>query len=104
MSGVWLASAIAVELVGTLSLRASDGMRKRLWLLPMVIAYLLSFFFLSMSLNAGMHVGVAYGIWVAAGIAMVAFLARVIWKDPLTKKMLAGIGFIVAGVVLIEMG
>jgi len=104
MSGVWLASAIAVELVGTLSLRASDGMRKRLWLLPMVIAYLLSFFFLSMSLNAGMHVGVAYGIWVAAGIAMVALLARVIWKDPLTKKMLAGIGFIVAGVVLIEMG
>lgn len=104
MSGVWLASAIAVELVGTLSLRASDGMRKRLWLIPMVIAYLLSFFFLSMSLNAGMHVGVAYGIWVAAGIAMVALLARVIWKDPLTKKMLAGIGFIVAGVVLIEMG
>lgn len=104
MSGVWLASAIAVELAGTLSLRASDGMRKRLWLIPMVIAYLLSFFFLLLSLNAGMHVGVAYGIWVAAGIAMVALLARVIWKDPLTKKMLAGIGFIVAGVVLIEMG
>lgn len=104
MSGVWLASAIAVELAGTLSLRASDGMRKRLWLIPMTVAYILSFFFLSLSLNAGMPVGVAYGIWVAAGIAMVALLARVIWNDPLTKKMLAGIGFIVAGVVLIEMG
>lgn len=48
--------------------------------------------------------GIAYGIWTAAGIALVALLARAIWKDPLTPRMLAGIGIIILGVLLVELG
>lgn len=104
MSWVWLVAAIASEIAGTLSLRASDGLRKRLWLIPVVVGYTLAFVFLACSLNAGMLVGVAYGIWAAVGIALVALLARAIWRDPLTTRMVFGIVFIGAGVVLVELG
>ena len=104
MSWIWLAAAIASELAGTLSLRASDGFRRRRWLVPMGVGYVVSLVFLSLALGAGMPVGVAYGIWVAVGIALVALLARAIWRDPLTPRMMAGIVVIAIGVVLVEAG
>ena len=104
MSGVWLAAAIAAEITGTLGLRASDGFRNRPWLLLVAAGYAAAFGFLALALAAGMPVGVAYGIWTATGIALVALLARVIWKDPLTKRMLLGIAIIAIGVLLVEIG
>lgn len=104
MSWGWLAAAIAAEIGATLSLRASNGMRKRAWLIPVVIGYAAAFLFLGRSLDAGMKLGVAYGIWSALGIALVALLARLIWHDPLTRRMTLGIGVIAIGVILVEMG
>lgn len=49
-----------------------------------------------------MPVGVAYGLWTAIGIVLISLLARTIWKDPLTRRMLAGIALIILGVLLIE--
>ncbi len=104
MSWVWLMCAIGAEIVATLSLRASDGLRRRVWLVPVIAGYAAAFFFLAQALDAGMKVGVAYGIWSALGIALVAVLARVIWNDPLTRRMVLGIGVIAIGVFLVEMG
>lgn len=101
---VWLAAAIVSEIGATLSLRASDGFRRRLWLIPVVVGYALAFIFLGIALREGMPVGVAYGIWVAVGISVVAVLARLIWRDPLTTRMVAGIVVIAAGVLLVELG
>ena len=103
MSWVWLFVAIAFEVSGTLSLRASNGLRRRLWLIPVGLGYLLSFTSLSLAMQAGMPVAVAYGVWTAVGIVTIALLARVIWKDPLTRQMMLGIGLIVVGVLLVRL-
>ena len=104
MSWVWLGAAITAEIGATLSLRASEGMRRRIWLIPVVSGYAAAFYFLARALDAGMKLGVAYGIWSALGIALVALLARLIWRDPLTTRMILGIAVIAAGVILVEMG
>ncbi|MFC4338017.1 DMT family transporter [Salininema proteolyticum] len=104
MSWIWLVAAVVSELAATLSLRASDGFRDRRWLAPVIAGYAIAFGFLALALQAGMAVGVAYGIWAAAGVAMVAILARLIWKDPLTLRMAAGIAIVALGVVLVETG
>lgn len=104
MSWVWLFSSIVCEVAATLSLRASDGFRRRSWLIPVVAGYTIAFVLLGRALDAGMPVGVAYGLWTAIGIVLVAVLARAIWKDPLTRRMLVGIGFIIVGVALVELG
>ncbi|MBB5160871.1 small multidrug resistance pump [Mycobacterium sp. AZCC_0083] len=98
-----LAGAILVEVIATLSLRASDGFRKRGWMIPVVLGYLASFYLLWISLSLGMPVGVAYGVWTACGVALVAIIARFLFSEPLTWLMGAGIALIVAGVLTIEM-
>jgi small multidrug resistance pump len=98
-----LAAAIAIEVFGTLGLRASDGFGKRAWIAPVIVAYLVSFYLLWVALRLGMPIGIAYGVWTACGVALVAVIARFVFRDPLTVKMVIGIGLIVAGVLTIEL-
>jgi small multidrug resistance pump len=97
-----LAGAILIEVMATLSMRASEGFRKKIWLIPVVVGYLASFALLSVSLSLGMPVGIAYGVWSACGVALVAVIAKFLFGEPLTPMMVLGIAFIIAGVLTIE--
>jgi small multidrug resistance pump len=99
---VLLFAAIAVEVAATLSLRASQD--NSAWLVVVVAGYVGSFVLLTMVLRTGMPIGVAYGIWGACGTAATAVLAAVIYGDPFTWPIVAGIGLIIAGVLLVEFG
>ena len=55
-------------------------------------------------LRQGLGLGVAYGIWSAAGVALTAVASRVLFKEPLTLVMILGLGLIMGGVLLIELG
>lgn len=103
MTWAALMGAILFEVIATLALRASKGFRKRIWIVPVTIGYLASFYLLWLTLRLGMHVGIAYGVWTACGVALVAVAARVLFREPLTWLMVAGIALIVAGVLTIEM-
>jgi small multidrug resistance pump len=98
-----LAGAIGIEVVATLSLRASDGFRKKAWIVPVVLGYLISFYLLWLSLSLGMPVGIAYGVWTACGVALVAIIAPFLFSERLTWVMALGIALIVAGVLTIEL-
>lgn len=101
---VWLALSITCEVAGTLSLRASDGFRQVRWVVALVCSYVSAFFFLGLALNAGMPVGVAYGLWTAIGIVLIALLAQQIWAESITRRMLLGMIVIILGVLLVELG
>ena len=103
MMWLTLAGGIVLEVIATMSLRASDGFRKRKWLLPVVLGYVGSFWLVYQTLALGMPVGVAYGVWSASGDAIVAILAKVLFGEPLTPIMIAGIGLIIAGVLTIDL-
>jgi small multidrug resistance pump len=98
-----LGGAIIAEVFGTLSLRASDGFRRRAWYAPVILGYLVSFYLLWLTLSMGMPVGIAYGVWTACGVALVAVIARAVFAEPLTWVMVLGIALIVAGVLTIEL-
>jgi len=49
-------------------------------------------------------VGVTYGIWGACGTALTAVLAALVFGDPFTWPIVAGIGLIIAGVLFVEFG
>lgn len=98
-----LGGAILVEVFATLSLRASEGFRRRPWIVPVLLGYLASFYLLWLTLNLGMPVGIAYGVWTACGVVLVALVARVLFGDPLTWLMAVGIALVVVGVLTIEL-
>jgi small multidrug resistance pump len=98
-----LAGGILLEVLATLGLRASDGFRKRAWIAPVVAGYVASFTLISWTLSLGMPVGIAYGVWSACGVALVALLAKVLFGEPLTPMMVGGIALIIVGVLTIEL-
>lgn len=104
MTWVLLALAIASEVTATLSLRASEGLRRKRWIPVIVVGYLAAFSLLGAILAMGMPVGVAYGVWAAAGVAITAVLGRVIFKDHFSLLMGIGVALIAIGVGLIEFG
>lgn len=99
-----LLAAIALEVGATLSLRAAEGFTHPLWLIPVVIGYAGSLWLLSVVLDRGMPVGVAYGIWSAIGVTLTALLGTVLFGELLSAVQLVGVGVIVAGVLLVELG
>lgn len=100
---VFLAGAIATEVTATLSLQASVK-GSRWWYLPVVVGYVASFVLLSLTLGAGVPLGVAYGIWTAIGVAATAVLGKFLFGQPFTWLMALGIALIIGGVLLIETG
>lgn len=106
MGYLFLVLAIVTEVAATLALRmaTSESKKKRLWLIVVGGGYAIAFYGLTMALTYGVPLGVAYGIWAASGVALTAVLSRVFFKEPLTKLMLLGIGLIMIGVLLIELG
>lgn len=101
---VWikLGGAILLEIVGTMSLKASDGLANTIWLIPLVIGFLGAFYLLAQVLKAGMPVGVAYGIWAALGVALTAILGVLIFSEPFSWLIGFGIVLITAGVLTVE--
>jgi small multidrug resistance pump len=97
-----LCGAIMTEVTATLSLRAFQD--DPVWLAVVVPGYVTSFALLTLVLRVGMPIGVAYGIWAASGTALTAMLATLIFDDPFTLPVMVGIGLIVIGVLLIELG
>ncbi|WP_019812789.1 DMT family transporter [Saccharomonospora saliphila] len=101
---VLLAAAIAAEVTGTVSLKLSDGF-SRLWpSVVVIVAYALAFVLLARVLSAGMAVGVAYAIWAAAGVALVALVGALFLDERMTPLMVAGLVLVIGGVVLLELG
>lgn len=104
MRFVYLGLAIGLEVTATLSLRASEDFSKLGWAALMAVCYLGSFVALNLVLREGMPIGVAYGIWAACGVALVAVLGKYFFSDPLTPLMGLGIALIMGGVLLVELG
>jgi small multidrug resistance pump len=104
MRWAFLVGAIVTEVTATMALRQSNGLRKRIWVVPVIAGYVLAFTLLALALRSGMAVGVAYGTWAAVGIAVTSILARLLFHEPLTRTMAAGLLLIAVGVLAVEVG
>ncbi|WP_279104102.1 DMT family transporter [Gordonia paraffinivorans] len=102
MPWILLIGAIASEVAATLSLKGSQS-HPALYAV-VVLGYLVAFVLLSAVLRQGMKVGVAYGVWAAAGVALTAVLSSVIFGEAFTPLMGIGIVCIMVGVLLVESG
>jgi len=99
-----LALAIVAEVSGTVSLKLSEGFSKLGPSIIVVLGYGVAFTALALVLKLGMPVGVAYAIWAAAGVALVAIIGVVFFKEQMTLAMAGGLVLIIGGVVLLELG
>ena len=99
---LYLAIAIAAEVVATSALKASEGFTRLGPSLVVAAGYGVAFYFLSLVLKT-VPVGVAYAIWSGVGIVLIAIIGWAVLKQPLDAPALVGIGLIVAGVAVIQL-
>jgi small multidrug resistance pump len=98
-----LAFAIAAEVVGTTALRASNGLTRAVPVTVTTVAYIASFALLALTLK---HLSLAttYAIWSGVGTVAIAVIARLVYHELISFATAAGIGLVIAGVVLIHLG
>ncbi|GAA1747996.1 MULTISPECIES: multidrug efflux SMR transporter [Streptomonospora] len=104
MTWLLLLAAIAAEVTGTIALRFSDGFTR---LVPTAVAlagYGAAFWLLAQVLVRGMNIGVAYGVWAALGVSLVAVIGAAFLGDGLTWIQGGGIVLVIAGVLALELG
>jgi small multidrug resistance pump len=97
-----LAIAIVAEVIATSALRASDGFTRWLPAVVVMIGYGVSFYMLSLTLKS-IPVGIVYAIWSGVGIVLITLVALVMYKQVPDLPAVAGLGLIVAGVVVLNL-
>lgn len=102
MSPYWpLSVAIVSEVIATTAMKYSDQFT-RFWPSTIVVlGYMVAFYFLSFALKT-LPTGVAYAIWSGVGIVLISLISWVVHKQNLDLAAIAGMGLIVAGVLVIN--
>ena len=98
---LFLAIAILCETLGTTMLKQSEQFTKPLPSIVTIVAYLLAFYLLSLSLKT-IPVGIAYGIWAGVGIVLVTIIGSVVFKQVPDLAAMIGIILIISGVLVIN--
>ncbi|WP_433089722.1 DMT family transporter [Dactylosporangium sp. CA-052675] len=103
MAYVMLGLAIAVEVAGTSLLKATEGFTKLWPTLGVLVAYTLAFLFMAQSVKV-VPVGVAYAMWSGLGTAAIVAIGAVFLGEPLSLLKVLGVGLVIAGVVVLNLG
>jgi len=98
LAWVFLFVAISLEVIGTISLKFSNGFTDWRFTVLSLGVYGLSFWFLSMTLRI-IPVGTAYAVWAGLGTASVALIGWLFLKEPMTAVKAVFLLMIIAGVV-----
>jgi small multidrug resistance pump len=104
MMGKWLilGLAIVLEVIGTSTLKLTEGFTRLGPSLVVIASYAFSFYLLSITLRY-IPVGIAYAIWAGAGVFLVVIIGWLVLGQPLDRPALIGMALIVAGVVVINL-
>lgn len=100
---IWLALTVALDAAATTSSRMSEGFTRPAWASLTVLAYAGVLAAFSRAISA-LPIGTAYAVWSGLGTVIVAAVGVLAFGDHVRPPTIAGVGLIVAGVVMLNMG
>jgi len=100
---VYLTLAIALEVAGTSLLPRTQGFRRLRPTLATLGLYAVAIYLLSLVLRS-LDVGIMYALWAGLGTAAVAAIGMVFLGERTSVAKVVGIGLVVAGVVVLNLG
>lgn len=102
MSWVFLVLGIISEVLGTTSMKISEGFTKLLPSILIFVFYGLSLTLVTLALK-NIDVSIAYSIWSGLGTAIIATVAIVYFKESISPIKILSILMIIAGVIGLNM-
>lgn len=101
MNWFYLTVAILTEVIATCALKSTNGFTQVMPTTVVIVSYLLSFYFLSLTLST-IPVSVVYAIWSGVGMALVTLFGWKIYGQSLDTPAVLGLILIAAGVILLN--
>ncbi len=98
MYWLFLALSVIFEISATTMMKVSAGFTKLLPSVATFVGYILCFTFLSMALKK-IDLGIAYAIWGAVGITIMAAIGIIFFKESISLLKVVSILLIVLGVI-----
>ena len=99
---IYLLIAVITETIGTAAMQASEQFTRFWPSVLLIVAYGISFYFLALTLKY-MPVSIVYAIWSGLGIVFIAIIGWLAFKQSLDFAAIAGMGLIIAGVIVINL-
>jgi small multidrug resistance pump len=97
-----LGAAIVAEVIATTALARTESFTRLGPSLVTVLGYALAFYFLSFPIRV-LPTGVVYAVWSGVGIVLITLVAWLGFGQKLDGPALVGLGFIVAGVAIVNL-
>jgi small multidrug resistance pump len=102
MHWILLAAAIVFEISGTTCMKLSEGFTKPLPTVGIFVFYVASISFLTLAVRV-IDISVAYAIWSAVGVAVIATIGVLVFGEQLTFQRVFFLVLILVGVVGLQM-
>ena len=96
-----LIAAGLIDVVWALTMKLSQGYTRLGWSVLSVISLIAFVWLLGRALTA-LPVGSAYAVWTGIGAAGTVLIGSVLFGEALTPMRLAGVGLVVAGIVVLR--
>ena len=95
--------SVVFEVFADTMMKLSDGFRRKLPIVGVVVGYAISFWMMSQVLLE-LPLGPVYAAWTGLGIALTAVVGAILWAEGMNVKKIVGLIAIIAGVVLLKLG
>lgn len=102
-SYLMIAVAVCSEVFADSMLKASQGFKRKLPIVGIVVGYVIAFWCISQALME-LPLGPVYAIWTGAGIALTAVVGAVVWKEGFNLKKVIGLIAIIGGIAILKLG
>ncbi|RUT31983.1 multidrug efflux SMR transporter [Paenibacillus zeisoli] len=102
MHWIYLLLAILFEVAGTISMKLSAGFTKWQPSLLLVVCYICSLIFLTLTLKT-IQVSVAYAIWSGMGIVMITLIGFLFFAENINLSKAISIILILIGVITLNL-
>jgi len=94
--------AIAIEVVATSALKASDSFTRWVPSAVTVVGYSVAFYLLSVTMRT-LPVGIVYALWSGIGVVFISMVGWIWFRQQLDTAAIVGIALIVAGVAVVNL-
>jgi small multidrug resistance pump len=97
-SWLYLSTAIILEVIGTVSMKLSQGFTRLLPTVAMFVLYGLSLAAMNLALKQ-IDVSIVYAVWSGVGTALITIIGIFWFREPMTALKMVSIFLIIVGVV-----
>ncbi|MEK2645287.1 DMT family transporter [Bdellovibrio sp. BCCA] len=101
MAYAYLAAAIIFEVLGTITMKYSEGFTKVVPIILTLVCHGICFVALAVALKS-LPISMVYAIWAGVGTAIMALIGLMMFNEPLPLQKVLATSLIIAGVVLLN--